>query len=48
MPMEVDLGPGAETFRDELRQWLEANRPEGLHPEAGERGVTGGFAGKRR
>ena len=30
MPMEIDLGPQAERFRDELRQWLEANRPEGF------------------
>jgi alkylation response protein AidB-like acyl-CoA dehydrogenase len=33
MPMEIDLGPDAERFRDELRQWLEANRPEGLDDE---------------
>ncbi len=38
MPMEIDLGPEAEKFRDELRQWLEANRPDDLDPEAGERG----------
>ncbi|MDQ1396971.1 MAG: hypothetical protein QOG64_2230 [Acidimicrobiaceae bacterium] len=30
MPMELDLGPRAESFRDEVRQWLEANRPEEL------------------
>ena len=30
MPMEIDLGPEAEQFRDELRQWLEANRPDDL------------------
>jgi alkylation response protein AidB-like acyl-CoA dehydrogenase len=28
--MELDLGPQAEKFRDELRQWLEANRPNDL------------------
>ena len=28
--MEIDLGPAAEKFRDELRQWLEANRPDDL------------------
>ena len=33
MAMEIDLGPQAERFRDELRQWLEANRPEGLDDE---------------
>lgn len=37
MTMEIDLGPEAEKFRDELRQWLEANRPDDLDPEAGER-----------
>ena len=30
MAMEIDLGPQAQKFRDELRQWLEANRPEDL------------------
>src|SRR6266508_4567487 len=30
MPMEVDLGPSARAFRDEVRGWLEANRPEDL------------------
>src|SRR4051794_22241717 len=30
MTMEIDLGPEAQKFRDELRQWLEANRPEEL------------------
>jgi hypothetical protein len=30
MGLELDLGPQAAAFRDELRQWLEANRPEGL------------------
>jgi alkylation response protein AidB-like acyl-CoA dehydrogenase len=31
--MQIDLGPEAERFRDELRQWLEANRSEGLDDE---------------
>jgi alkylation response protein AidB-like acyl-CoA dehydrogenase len=31
--MEIDLGPEAERFRDELRQWLDANRPVGLDDE---------------
>jgi len=31
--MELDLGPKARAFRDELRQWLEANKPD---PEAKE------------
>ena len=30
MPMELDLGPSARAFRDEVRGWLEANRPEDL------------------
>ncbi|HUF32762.1 MAG TPA: acyl-CoA dehydrogenase family protein [Acidimicrobiales bacterium] len=30
MPMEIDLGPEAAAFRDELRQWLEANHPTEL------------------
>jgi hypothetical protein len=27
MPAELDLGPSARAFRDEVRGWLEANRP---------------------
>jgi alkylation response protein AidB-like acyl-CoA dehydrogenase len=38
MPMEIDLGPEAEKFRDELRQWLDANRPDELDPDIAERG----------
>ena len=30
MTLEIDLGPTATAFRDELREWLEANRPEEL------------------
>ena len=30
MPTELDLGPSARAFRDEVRGWLEANRPEEL------------------
>jgi alkylation response protein AidB-like acyl-CoA dehydrogenase len=30
MALEIDLGPAARSFRDELRQWLEANRPDEL------------------
>ncbi|HET6665248.1 MAG TPA: acyl-CoA dehydrogenase family protein [Acidimicrobiales bacterium] len=30
MPMAPDLGPSARAFRDEVRAWLESNRPEGL------------------
>jgi alkylation response protein AidB-like acyl-CoA dehydrogenase len=28
--MEIDLGPRAQKFRDELRQWLDANTPQEL------------------
>ena len=48
MTMEIDLGPEAERFRDELRQWLEANRPDDLDPDAGERGAAGGAEGWAR
>lgn len=30
MPLELDLGPSAEKFRGELREWLEANKPSEL------------------
>ncbi|HZN15899.1 MAG TPA: acyl-CoA dehydrogenase family protein [Acidimicrobiales bacterium] len=30
MTMEIDLGPAARAFRDELREWLDANKPEEL------------------
>src|SRR5579859_3989548 len=30
MTMELDLGPEAKKFRDEVRMFLEANQPEGL------------------
>lgn len=30
MTLELDLGPQARKFRDELRQWLDANAPEDL------------------
>jgi alkylation response protein AidB-like acyl-CoA dehydrogenase len=30
MTLDIDLGPRARAFRDEVRQWLEANRPEEL------------------
>ena len=28
MPIQLDLGPRAADFRDEVRQWLQANRPD--------------------
>ena len=30
MPLELDLGPAAREFRAELREWLEANKPQEL------------------
>ncbi|HZT67753.1 MAG TPA: acyl-CoA dehydrogenase family protein [Acidimicrobiales bacterium] len=36
--MELDLGPEARKFRDELRQWLEANHPGDLG-DPGPRGI---------
>ena len=30
MTIQMDLGPAATAFRDELRAWLEANRPDEL------------------
>jgi hypothetical protein len=30
MTVQIDLGPAATKFRDELREWLEANKPEEL------------------
>lgn len=30
MPTELDLGPSARAFRDEVRGWLEVNRPDDL------------------
>ena len=50
MPMEIDLGPEAEQFRDELRQWLEANRPDDLDDSIDPRAadVRGRPGGRRR
>ena len=47
MPMEIDLGPEAEKFRDELRQWLEANRPPDADPDAGEGRAAAMWSGMR-
>ena len=45
MPMELDLGPQAEKFRDEVRQWLEANRPDELAGIDDERAAYGNVPG---
>jgi len=41
MPMEIDLGPQAAAFRDEVRGWLEANRPDELIGVEAERATYG-------
>ncbi len=41
MAMEIDLGPSAQKFRDELRQWLEVNRPDELIGVEAERASFG-------
>jgi len=38
--MEIDLGPEAEKFRDEVRQWLEANAPDSMVGIDDERAAT--------
>ena len=43
--MELDLGPKAQRFRDELRQWLEANRPDALVGIDAERAMFGNVPG---
>jgi alkylation response protein AidB-like acyl-CoA dehydrogenase len=45
MTLELDLGPAAQAFRDELRQWLEANRPDELIGIDAERASFGNVAG---
>jgi len=30
MALELDLGPAAQAFRTEIREWLEANKPKEL------------------
>ncbi|MGH9301195.1 MAG: acyl-CoA dehydrogenase family protein [Acidimicrobiales bacterium] len=43
--MELDLGPTARRFRDELREWLVANRPEDLVGVGAERMAAGNVPG---
>jgi alkylation response protein AidB-like acyl-CoA dehydrogenase len=45
MALEIDLGRDAQKFRDELRQWLEANRPEALIGVDAERAAYGNVPG---
>src|SRR5579872_4760093 len=45
MPLELDLGPRAREFRDELREWLEANAPEELVGVDAERAQFGDVPG---
>ena len=30
MALELDLGPAAQAFRTEIREWLDANKPQEL------------------
>jgi len=43
--MELDLGPQAEKFRDEVRHWLEANRPDEIVGIDDERAAFGNAPG---
>jgi alkylation response protein AidB-like acyl-CoA dehydrogenase len=45
MVLGLDLGSNARAFRDEVRQWLEANRPEELVGVEAERAVFGDVPG---
>ena len=45
MALEIDLGPTAQAFRDELRSWLEVNRPEHLVGVESERAAFGDVPG---
>src|SRR5687768_8797607 len=45
MSLQIDLGPQARAFRDELRQWLDANAPEDLIGVDTERAVYGEVPG---
>jgi alkylation response protein AidB-like acyl-CoA dehydrogenase len=45
MTMEIDLGPQAEKFRDEVRQWLEANAPDSMVGIDDERAAYGDAPG---
>ena len=45
MALELDLGPGARAFRDEVRGWLDANRPEELVGIDAEPAALGGLPG---
>jgi alkylation response protein AidB-like acyl-CoA dehydrogenase len=43
--MELDLGPAAQAFRAEVREWLEANRPDELIGVEAERATYGNVPG---
>ncbi|MGO9196601.1 MAG: acyl-CoA dehydrogenase family protein [Acidimicrobiales bacterium] len=45
MGVELDLGPKARAFRDELREWLEANGPAELEGVESERAAFGEVPG---
>src|SRR5437879_1087885 len=45
MTMQIELGPQARAFRDEVRGWLEANAPEQLIGVDAERAAFDGVPG---
>jgi alkylation response protein AidB-like acyl-CoA dehydrogenase len=47
MTLEIDLGPEAQAFRAELREWLEANKPEALVGADSPRGFMGDLGAYR-
>jgi alkylation response protein AidB-like acyl-CoA dehydrogenase len=45
MPLELDLGPAAQAFREEVRTWLSTNAPKeliGVSADALQRGQVKG------
>jgi len=47
MALDLDLGPNAQKFRNELREWLEANKPEELVGVDAERVTYGNVPGAK-
>src|SRR2546423_1235565 len=45
--MRLDLGPELETFRDEMRSWLDENRVEGID-RLDERAMYRGMVGRSK
>lgn len=47
MPLELDLGPAAQEFREEVRAWLQDNAPKELIGLSADMVQRGQFAGAR-